>query len=111
LSWQIRNRQAVRVDNAGHPGHLQGMERMIHPRATAPAVTLVATPDRILHLGSTGQADVAGDRPIRPDSIFWIASMTKPIIATAMLMLQDEDKSVRTIAGMMTAAGYSQSAV
>ena len=29
---------------------------------------------------------------MRPDSIFWIASMTKPITATAVLMLQDEGK-------------------
>ena len=29
---------------------------------------------------------------MRPDTIFWIASMTKPITATAVLMLQDEGK-------------------
>src|SRR4026209_2397045 len=27
-----------------------------------------------------------------PDSLFWIASMTKPITGTAILMLQDEGK-------------------
>jgi CubicO group peptidase (beta-lactamase class C family) len=55
-------------------------------------VTLVATPDRIAHLDATGKADVASDKPMRPDSIFWIASMTKPITATAVLMMQDEGK-------------------
>ena len=29
---------------------------------------------------------------MRPDAIFWIASMTKPITATAVLMLQDEGR-------------------
>ena len=29
---------------------------------------------------------------MRPDTIFWIASMTKPITATAVLMLQEEGK-------------------
>lgn len=29
---------------------------------------------------------------MRPDSIFWIASMTKPITAAAVLMMQDEGK-------------------
>jgi CubicO group peptidase (beta-lactamase class C family) len=29
---------------------------------------------------------------MRTDSLFWIASMTKPITATAVLMLQDEGK-------------------
>jgi CubicO group peptidase (beta-lactamase class C family) len=29
---------------------------------------------------------------MRPDTIFWIASMTKPVTATAVLMLQDDGK-------------------
>src|SRR5258708_7779570 len=56
------------------------------------AVTLVATPERIVHLDATGKADIGEGRPMRPDTIFWIASMTKPITGTAVLMLQDEGK-------------------
>ena len=41
---------------------------------------------------STGLADVASKRPMTPDTLFWIASMTKPITGTAVLMLQDEGK-------------------
>jgi CubicO group peptidase (beta-lactamase class C family) len=70
----------------------EGMSRFVHDREIAGAVTLVATPDRIIHLDATGKADIAADRPMRPDAIFWIASMTKPITATAVLMLQDEGK-------------------
>ena len=29
---------------------------------------------------------------MRPDNIFWIASMTKPVTAAAVLMLQDEGR-------------------
>jgi CubicO group peptidase (beta-lactamase class C family) len=58
----------------------------------AGVVTLVATPDRVVHLGAQGWADVAGHEPMKPDAMFWIASMTKPITATAILMLQDEGK-------------------
>jgi CubicO group peptidase (beta-lactamase class C family) len=68
------------------------MRRFVDDRETAGAVTLVATPDRIVHLDATGKADIASDRTMRPDTIFWIASMTKPITATAVLMLQDEGK-------------------
>jgi CubicO group peptidase (beta-lactamase class C family) len=68
------------------------MSRFVHDREIAGAVTLTATPDRIVHLDATGKADIATDRPMREDSIFWIASMTKPITATAVLMLQDEGK-------------------
>jgi CubicO group peptidase (beta-lactamase class C family) len=61
-------------------------------REVSGVVTLVAAPDRIVHLEASGYADVAENRPMRPDSIFWIASMSKPITATAVLMVQDEGK-------------------
>jgi CubicO group peptidase (beta-lactamase class C family)/ubiquinone/menaquinone biosynthesis C-methylase UbiE len=56
----------------------------------AGAVTLVATPDRIIHFDEIGNADLDRSQPMRTDSIFWIASMSKPILATLVLMLQDE---------------------
>jgi CubicO group peptidase (beta-lactamase class C family) len=56
----------------------------------AGAVTLVATPDRVVHLGAVGQASLDPREPMRTDSIFWIASMSKPALATLLLMLQDE---------------------
>ncbi|MBX6313474.1 MAG: beta-lactamase family protein [Isosphaeraceae bacterium] len=74
------------------PAIAEAMRRFVADREIAGAVTLVATPDRIVHLNATGQADIAADRPMRPDTIFWIASMTKPITATAVMMLQDEGK-------------------
>jgi CubicO group peptidase (beta-lactamase class C family) len=49
-------------------------------------------PDGILHQDATGLADIAAEKPMRPDTIFWIASMTKPITATAILLLVDEGK-------------------
>ncbi len=64
----------------------------IDNQEVAGAVTLVATPDRILHLDAIGKADIGEGKAMRPDAIFWIASMTKPITATAVLMLQDEGK-------------------
>ena len=73
------------------------MGRFVEDHEIAGAVTLVATPDRIVHLDATGMADVALHKPLRPDTIFWIASMTKPITATAVLILQDEGKLSSTI--------------
>jgi CubicO group peptidase (beta-lactamase class C family)/glyoxylase-like metal-dependent hydrolase (beta-lactamase superfamily II) len=58
----------------------------------AGVTTLVATRDGIVYLDSIGKADIAHDKPMQSDSIFWIASMTKPITGTAVLMLQDEGK-------------------
>jgi CubicO group peptidase (beta-lactamase class C family) len=68
------------------------MRRLVDAHEIAGAVTLVASPDRTLHLDATGLADIAKNTPMRPDTIFWIASMTKPVTATAILMLQDQGK-------------------
>lgn len=56
------------------------------------AVTLVADAEEILHLGTVGHADIADQRAMAADTLFWIASMTKPIAGTAVMILQDEGK-------------------
>ena len=66
------------------------LRRYIAANEIAGAVTLVATPDRILHLDATGNAVLNPREEMRTDSIFWIASMSKPVLATLLLMLQDE---------------------
>ena len=55
-------------------------------------MTVVITKDKILHLESTGLADVASGRAMTPDTLFNIMSMTKPVTAVALLMLQDDGK-------------------
>ncbi len=66
------------------------MRKSIAAKEIAGAVTLVATPDGIVHLDATGNASFNPDEAMRMDSIFWIASMSKPILGTLLLMLQDE---------------------
>ena len=56
----------------------------------AGAVTLVADQNKILSLEAVGFADVAAQTPMQTDALFWIASQTKPISATALMMLVDE---------------------
>ncbi len=68
------------------------MEAMIANHEIAGAVTVVVTKDKVLHLESTGLADIGTGRPMAPGTMFWIASMTKPVTAAAILMLQDEGK-------------------
>jgi len=74
------------------PGVSAAMQGAVDAREIAGAVTVVVTRDKVLHLEATGLADVAGKKPMQPDSLFWIASMTKPVTAVAVLMLQDEGK-------------------
>src|SRR6516225_612336 len=74
------------------PGIGAAMQEMVEKQEVTGAVTEVVTKDKVLHLEATGLADVASKRPMTPDTMFWIASMTKPITGTAVLMLQDEGK-------------------
>jgi CubicO group peptidase (beta-lactamase class C family) len=66
------------------------LRQSIAAKEIAGAVTLVATPDRILHLDATGNAVLNPAEPMQTDAIFWIASMSKPVLGTLLLMLQDD---------------------
>ena len=74
------------------PGVGAAMQEMVSKNEVAGAVTVVVTKDRVLHLETTGSSDLAAKRPMTPDTLFWIASMTKPVTGVAVLMLQDEGK-------------------
>lgn len=74
------------------PGIGAAMQTMVSSNEVAGAVTVVVGKDRILHLEGTGFADVAAKKPMTADTLFWIASMTKPVTGAAILMLQDEGK-------------------
>lgn len=68
------------------------MQSFIDQHEIASAVTLVASREGVLDLETFGQADIAKNTPMKPDSMFWIASMTKPVTASAILLLQDQGK-------------------
>ncbi|MFG3239765.1 serine hydrolase domain-containing protein [Streptomyces sp. NPDC048157] len=55
------------------------------------AVGLVARGDRV-EVAAVGYADVGGTVPMARDSIFRIASMTKPVTAAAAMVLVDEGR-------------------
>lgn len=58
------------------------------------AVALVARRGRVAHFEALGRQSGEGDDavPMRPDTLFGIASMTKPITSAAIMMLYEEDK-------------------
>ena len=58
----------------------------------AGAVMLVANGEKVLTVEAVGWAAIAGKKPMRADSLFWIASQNKPITAAALMMLVDEGK-------------------
>jgi CubicO group peptidase (beta-lactamase class C family) len=57
-------------------------------RGDVPAVVaIVAGPDRVLYVGAFGKQSVAANIDATPDTIFRIASMTKPVTSLAAMML------------------------
>ena len=56
------------------------------------AVTAVVGPDGIIALEAFGLADISKKRSMSKDSMFWIASMTKPMTAMGVMMLVEEGK-------------------
>lgn len=68
------------------------LKPFIDSGAVAGAVTLVADKDHVLDVTTIGFADVAAHRPMKVDSVFWIASQSKPITAAAFMMLVDEGR-------------------
>lgn len=92
LSFALSATLSAFADAPKLPGVGDAMQELIAKNEIAGAVTLVVTKDKCVHLESTGLADVAAGRPMTPEALFWIASMTKPITGTAILMLQDEGK-------------------
>lgn len=68
------------------------MQKFVDTGKLSGAVTLVADERNVLHLSAIGLRDIEKRLPMETDTIFWIASMTKLITATAILMLQDQKK-------------------
>jgi CubicO group peptidase (beta-lactamase class C family) len=56
------------------------------------AVTLVARKGHLAYLDAQGLMDLASMKPMSNDTIFHLASMTKPIAGVAIMMLMEEGK-------------------
>jgi CubicO group peptidase (beta-lactamase class C family) len=77
---------------ADDTGIASALQPFVDSHKLAGAVTLVASPERVLSLEAVGYSDVAAGHPMKTDDLFWIASMSKPITASAFMMLVDERK-------------------
>ena len=77
---------------AAEPRVADSLQPFVDGNTLAGAVTLVANRDKVLDLEAVGYSDVAAKTPMKTDALFWIASMSKPITATALMMLVDEGK-------------------
>ena len=97
----------VTVSTASSPGvkpeevglssdRLQRISQMIarHIAAgdIAGAVTIVARKGKVAHISAQGVADLESKQAMTPANMFRIASMTKPVVGVAIMMMVEEGK-------------------
>lgn len=68
------------------------MREPVDRGALAGTVTLLARKGRLVSLQAHGQQDLGRKTAMKPDTIFRIFSMTKPVTAVAMMILYEEGK-------------------
>jgi CubicO group peptidase (beta-lactamase class C family) len=66
----------------------------IDARDFSGAVTVIARKGKVVHFESHGMADVEAHKAMTNDTLFRLASMTKPVTAVSILMLVEEGKLV-----------------
>src|SRR5437868_12088620 len=72
------------------------VQRSINDKRIAGAVTLVARRGRVVWFKPQGMADREANKGMRPDTIFRICSMTKPITSVAVMTLYEEGHFLRS---------------
>ena len=70
----------------------EAMQAYVDDGRLAGAVVLVARRGRVAYLRSFGQRDIESGSPMADDAIFRIASQTKAIISTGVMVLQEEGR-------------------
>ena len=66
------------------------MQRYIDANLLAGTVSLVSRNGKIIHFDSQGWKDKESDEAMTDDTIFFIMSMTKPIVSAALMMLYEQ---------------------
>lgn len=72
------------------------MQGFVDRKEVSGIVGLVAREGKTVDLFAVGQADIEKRVPMKTDSIFRIASMTKPVTSVAIMMLLEENKLALT---------------
>jgi CubicO group peptidase (beta-lactamase class C family) len=70
----------------------QMVQRHINAGDITGAVVLVARKGQVAYVDVSGKMDKEGKKPMQRDTVFRMASMTKPVIGTAVMMMLEEGK-------------------
>jgi CubicO group peptidase (beta-lactamase class C family) len=96
LNTSYPGRSWADAQGVGRPGATAQVAQVLAgavERGDTPGVVgLVVDRDGVLFEGASGRLDIAHNVALRTDSIFKIASMTKPVTSVAIMMLLEEGK-------------------
>jgi len=68
------------------------LQRSIDEKQYAGVVALLARHGKVVYFEAKGKRELANGAPMEKDTIFRLASMTKPVTAAAMMLLYEEGK-------------------
>jgi methyl acetate hydrolase len=81
------------VARAQQPQSLDAeMQRAVERKDTAGIVVMAANRKGVIYQGAFGVADIGENKPLKPDALFRIASMTKAVTSTAAMQLIEQGR-------------------
>jgi methyl acetate hydrolase len=87
---------AAQNANPAGDGALRRIDQILRQATeskASPGIVAVAATDRgVIYEGAAGGRDIEKGPPITPDTIFWIASMTKAVTGAACMQLVEQGK-------------------
>jgi CubicO group peptidase (beta-lactamase class C family) len=84
--------ESVGFSTAGLKAFKDTFRGLVDQQQLAGVTTLIARHGKVVHFDAYGVKDLESKAPVTKDTIFRIASMTKPIVGLAMMMLWEEGK-------------------
>lgn len=70
----------------------QTLHGMVADKQYAGMVTVLARHGKVVHFRASGLQNIAGNVPMQKNTIFYMASQTKPVTAAAMMMMYEEGR-------------------
>lgn len=85
--------QSGAPSDGAHEDAIQAyLQPLVSNHTLAGAVTLISSKDKTIYQKAVGFRDLSAQLPMKTGDLFWIASTSKPMTATALMMLVDEGK-------------------
>jgi CubicO group peptidase (beta-lactamase class C family) len=90
--YSLVSPESVGFSAAGLKAFQRTMHALVDDGKLAGVTTVVARHGKVVYVDAYGVQDLATKKPVGTDTIFRIASMTKPIVGVAMMMLWEQGR-------------------